>query len=266
MNENYQKEELEIDLIDYFKVIWRRRWSFLIVFVIVLVLTVVITILTPKTYQSTALVKQGETTKLSVLAINSLLKQEKIFKELVKKLDWPESATSDLAKKFKITEKDELIEISATERTPEGAKKIAEVISNFIVDYQNKRKVDLEFNLKAELSLLNEQIKKYEKEINELETKINALSKTNSQTQGLIIAIYINAKENLELKKDELARELNQKQQQLNSLTNETKIESPAFLPSSPIKPNKVLNLVIGFILGIFIGLFWIFVTEYFSK
>ena len=82
---------------------------------------------------------------------------------------------------------------------------------------------------------------------------------TQSEAQGGIAQSYINlldkAKEQKALKEYEKAYQ-----------TILTTIDSPASLPEFPIAPRPLLNIIIAGILGLFIGIFWAFAAEYFTK
>jgi len=290
--ENQQKqfeEELEIDLADYIRVIWRRKKPVSAIFVLVVIAAIIFSFTQPKIYQSSALISPA---KLRIYLVDplkiqshlvpageiptqvienldttiNLLKHEANLKEIARKLNLSENQALSLKNQFKVSKNGELLEIKGFGSSPEKAKQIAETVTNFIFDYQQKIISPFKENLEREINFLNEQIKNEENKVAELEAKIKASEKTTSEGQGNIVAAYIQNLNEVQEKLIDLRLQLVQKENELKSFIFEPKIVASAFLPSQPVGPNHKKNVAIGIVLGLFFGLFYAFAAEYWKK
>jgi uncharacterized protein involved in exopolysaccharide biosynthesis len=283
------KEEIEIDLADYIRVIWRRKKSIFAIFILVVIAAIIFSFTQPKIYQSSALVSPAKirTYLVDPLKIQlhfvpageiplqvienldttiNLLKHETNLKEIARKLNLSESQALSLKNQFKVSKNGELLEIKGFGSSPEKAKQIAETVTNFIFDYQKKIISPFKENLEREINFLNEQIKNEENKVAELEAKIKASEKTTSEAQGNIVAAYIQNLNETQKKLIDLRLQLVQKENELKSFIFGPKIVASAFLPSQPVGPNLKRNVAIGIVLGLFFGLFYAFAAEYWEK
>jgi uncharacterized protein involved in exopolysaccharide biosynthesis len=262
-------QEPEINLIDYIRIVWRRKKQIFVIFIAFVIISIIVSLTTPKTYQSSALVTPAKISDQIVEdtgAVIDVLKQETVLRELAQKLDLPELQAFALTEKFKVTQNDGFWEIQGMGQTQEQAKKMVEVISSFIINRENTIATRFKPDLEAETVLLQDELEKNATNIADLEEKISASSKTISPAQGYIVASYISALQSAKLRRDGLQKEFYDKQQELNFKTQEARIDVPAVLSLKPISSNKKLNLVIGAILGLFFGIFYAFAAEYFTK
>jgi len=106
----------------------------------------------------------------------------------------------------------------------------------------------------AKLKALSTYIKDYQNQIEQLpqlEQNLNQLERDSNVNNQLYTRL-------LQKKSDaEIA---------LASIANRTLIVEPATIPMKPVKPNKKLNLAIGGVLGIFLGVLFAFFQEYRDK
>jgi len=277
--QKYEQED-EINLIDYIRVIWRRKIAILLIFLGILLITLLITLTTPKIYQSSALIIPAKTSGQNIVlnqeasdqsienigTIITVLNQEAMLQELAQKLNLPESSALSLANEFKVVQNNNFWEVRGMSQTPEQAKKIVDVISNFIINRENAIASRFRLDLEAETVLLQNEVDKNATNIANLDKKIVASEKTTSPAQGYIVASYISTRQNAEFRGDELQKELYDKQQELNFQIQESKIEIPAVLSLQPISSNKISNLAISAIIGLFVGIFYAFIAEYWQK
>jgi|GEM_PF-6362075 len=246
----YQDEE--IGLKDLWQIIKKRSIGILVIFIIVITIAYLITFLTPKKYES-----------LSIIQMANSIKSENIIRDLQQPLTWKELSriADDLGHEEPITNKDFKViinddyqlEIVSLGNSPEQAKKINEIIGKYIINYQKNEIVERERVENKSLSFLKEKITEIEKEILEIENKIN---------QTINYASAINALQMAKLRKNLFEKELIESQQKFSLALETINVKVPANLPEKSAQPNKKLNLIIGTILGIFAGFSWAFIKE----
>ena len=269
-NNNKQYQDDEIGFKDIWQIINKRKVSIFLIFISVLAITILLTIFTPKNYESSALIMsakiQGQLVEEPEI-INVILKQEVTLRELATTLKIPSEKSDSLIKQFEVLTNNEtnseLIKIKGFGPTPETAKKITEVVSAFIFSHQEDLMIRFNPDLESEIDLLNEKVEKNEAMINDFEAKIKSLEKTNSQSQGVIAASYINNLMAAKTRKDDLQSQLFNKKRELNFQTQKPQFITSPFLPLEPTGPNKLLNLVLGSILAILVSVSWAFIKEY---
>jgi len=236
-DKNIQEQEDEIDLREYWSIIKKRKTGIISIFSVAIIVAIIVSLLTPKTYTSSSLVKIGKFQK-SEIQVSQLIESVKTTNEIIKQsVKYP----------FEIMERGELIEIKTSDLSSQKAKKSAQEITGlFISHYQN---------------LYNEVTEVQKQEIDRLEKKIKEnkdyLNKLNPNTANYSL-VLLQAKAQI----DTLEKELFSTRKELSTFE-ESKIISPASLPSSSSKPNIKLNIIIAAILGLFLGIFWAFSAEY---
>lgn len=236
--------------------------------------------------------------------IKSVFKRESILKgiktNLQQPLDLPETTSVEsIAGIFDIKEsegdeKSGFIEIRGRANTPEKAVIVVNTITDTLLTYhqnmftqaekrfntevenivKNKEKTEKDIeNTKINITRLDQDIKDYEQEISKRDN-------VQSEGQGRIAESYINllagvknqkeTKEfqllNLEQKLISLDSSLQQKEYEKAYETKASKVEIEAISPETRIAPKRKQNVMIAGILGLFIGIFYAFGAEYFSK
>lgn len=246
-NQKYE-EELEINLGDYLRVIWRRKKSVSAIFIFIIILVILLTTFMPKTYQASNLIKVA---KINNRAIEPLKTTIKIFSNQPNvKI---EKADSDL------------LEIKATGSTPKEAKENSDFMTKKIINYYQSLANQVQQTKKTEITLLQKRISDINKEIKDLEKKIKFTGKV-SDAQARILSTYITILNNRKREKASLEFQLAQKQNQIDTEIKSAKIILPSTLPKNPIKPNKKVNIGVGVVLALFISIFYAFAAEYFEK
>ncbi len=267
--QKYYGEELEIDLGDYVRIVWRRRKAVLAIFVTIIILATIYTFLMPKTYQSSALILPAKISDKIVedpAAVIEILKQESVLIEIAQKFGYSEETVKTLASKFTVKEASGFLEVRATDPMPQKAKELVDMVSNFIINRENTIVAKFEPDLETEEGFLKDELDKNAANIANLDAQIAASSKVTSDGQGFIAASYIIARQTALIRRDELQKEYYNKQRELNFETQAAQIAVPSVLPVNPIKPNKKLNVLMAAVLGIFIGIGYVFVAESIEK
>ncbi|MDD2646437.1 MAG: Wzz/FepE/Etk N-terminal domain-containing protein [Patescibacteria group bacterium] len=265
----YYDEELEINLSDYARVVWRRRKIVSAIFITIIILAITISFLLPKTYQASSLIVPAKISGKTVESLNNVievLKQEAVLRELCRQLKIPESNFGYLAGTFKVSISGDSLEVKAYDSTPQRTKQKIDVINKFIINRENLIASRFKPNLEAEIGLLQEDLIKNADAIADFDVKIKALAGTTSEAQGYITASYIEARQAAKFRWEELQKQLYNKQRELNYLSQESSIDIPPVLPAYPIKPNKRLNVTVAAVFGFIIAICYAFVAESISK
>ena len=136
----------EIDLMDYIKVIVRRRKIILTIFILCVTATAVISLLMPKVYQSSALIMfMNKNPKDSLSAQKELLKSKAVLENIVKRLKLTDSSGKpvgplDISKRLKAerVRGGNLIRLKAQDSDPGIAQKLADAWAEEYIKYSQK--------------------------------------------------------------------------------------------------------------------------------
>lgn len=287
-----QSQYDEINLINYVKVILKRKWLIFFVFMVVIIAAIIISFLMPKVYKintSLQMVKGGATQIIGkingdtygVFVRNDLKIPENQYPKI--KADNPKDTN--------------LINIEIDSSEKEFAKSILEKINNLIIS-ENQEEIKSEKELidkniqllkqnietsKKETERINTKIGFLKEEKNNLEAKVDALQKVllYQQDPGTQFALF-NTKEELANKKQEIENaylQINSIEEKINSIQNQIDslliqlsqikpievIKAP-IISENPISPKPLLNIIIAGVLGLFIGIFLAFGKEWWDN
>jgi len=260
------EEEAEINLIDYIKVILKRKWLILKITLGVTIGVVILNFVMPR-YKIDTILEIGVTEDIleSPHQIVEKIKNGNYNEAVKKKLNIEKLPKIDVFN----PKNTRLVIISIISSNPKHAKKILEELENLILkEHQQK------FNLQKKTLLENRKriknkISFLENEKKILEEKVdyftNLMTANSSPTYHFLLT---EAKEKLEKKKLEIENqylELNAIEQKLNSYQ-ATRIIKPPTIPSSPTGPGFGVNIIIGLILGLCGGAFLAFVIEWWER
>jgi len=291
MEEPIQTEYEEIDLMDYVKVILKRKWLILVIFFGAAIAAGIFSFLMPKVYKIDTSLEVGIIERATGATSEQLIESPTQLVEKIKgdvygifvreKLQIPEEKYPKI--KVENPKDTRLISLAIESAEPPKAQNILEETNNLILaEHQEKIKVKkglLENNIevaKKDIERIKAKIGFLEEERKNLEAKIEALQKIlpYQQDPGTQFALF-DTKEKLEQKKQEIENrylEINSLENQINSLQGQIEdirptqvIKSPT-VSASPIKPRPLLNIVIAAILGLFIGVFLAFFQEWWEK
>ena len=291
MEEPIQTEYEEIDLMDYVKVILKRKWLILVIFFGAAIAAGIFSFLMPKVYKIDTSLEVGIIERATGATSEQLIESPTQLVEKIKgdvygifvreKLQIPEEKYPKI--KVENPKDTRLISLAIESAEPPKAQNILEETNNLILaEHQEKIKVKkglLENNIevaKKDIERIKAKIGFLEEERKNLEAKVEALQKIlpYQQDPGTQFALF-DTKEKLEQKKQEIENrylEINSLENQINSLQGQIEdirptqvIKSPT-VSASPIKPRPLLNIVIAAILGLFIGVFLAFFQEWWEK
>lgn len=289
----------EDGLIEYFKIMWRRKISILIIFFLITAAALIYNLLALKTFEAHAFLKIGQYNgkPITTLAeMKTLYYSVEYLKKIAQLLNLSDKINVlNIAAKFDINADDknktEMILIKGRGRTPEDALKIVDSVIEIIIQqdkekfqlFEDKSKLDLEL-LKREqeqtkrdiaqtqqyLSQINSDIKIYQKEIDKR-------SNVYSEGQGRIVESYINLLSNAKTLRQNKLAEIAQLQLKFTNYDNVffqynfektlntgmTEIKIASTLPISHISPNRKQNMKILSFIAIIIAILYAFTAEF---
>jgi len=232
-----QQYEEEIDLMDYLKVILKRKWLIFEVFLVAVIIAGVFSFISPKVYQVNTVLEIGKIDSELLEQPAQLIEKIKgdVYKSFIQeKLNVSEEKYPQI--KAENPKDTSLIKIEIESERPELAKNILTEINNLI--------------LKEHQEQFEKRKSKIEENIKEIQNKLALLEKEKSSSGEGISQLQI-ALLNLKEKLDNMES---------------TKVVNPPTISPNPIRPKPVLNIVIAGILGIFIGTFLAFFQEWWEK
>ena len=236
--EKIQTEYEEIDLMDYVKVILKRKWLILVIFFGAAIAAGIFSFLMPKVYKIDTSLEVGIIERATEATSEQLIESPTQLVEKIKgdvygifareKLGIPEEKYPKI--KTENPKDTRLISLAIESAEPQQAKNILEEINNLILaEQQEKIKVKkglLENNIevaKKDIERIKAKIGFLEEERKNLEAKIEALQKIlpYQQDLGTQFALF-DTKEKLEQKKQEIENrylEINSLENQINSFS-----------------------------------------------
>ena len=259
-------QEEEINLIDYIKIILKRKWLILKITVGVMIVVGALSLVMQK-YKVDTILEVGITEDI-LESPNQIVEKIKNgnYNEVIKR----KLNIEKLPKIEVSTPKDtRLVIISIKSSNPEQAKKILEELENLILKehqekFDSQKKILLENKKRIEnkISYLENEKKILEEKVNYF---TNLMASSPSPTYQFLLT---ETKEKLEKKKLEIESqylELNTLEQKLNSYQATRVIKAPT-LPASPVEPGIGVKVTIGLIVGLLGGIFLAFVIEWWEK
>ena len=224
----------EIDLVDYIKVILKRKWIIIGVTLGAMIVAGVLTYLLPKTYKMSTILEIGKIG--TFVPETSIQLQEKINQGSYDELLRGKLGGETVPKiEVSVPKDTNLIIMETISKNPQESKKILEALSNIIIDEHGE--------------LFEEQEKFIQEDIKKEELKIAILEKSKSLPE--LQYLYV----------EHLSR--------IDELKNEITTANPTQLiktPSEASSQNILINVIIAGVLGIFAGVLAAFSQEFLEK
>lgn len=297
-NQQIQYED-EIDLMDYIRVIWRRKRAILAIFLAVVIISGVISLILPQTFEATNLVRIGQIKEKPLETIDDVkvvFERRNILESIAQKIGLTAEDPEVVAKLFSIeaVRGTDLLKIKGRGRTPAKAVEVSNAVTEILIERHQKlfAKAEETFNTEKETIVKNREkiekdIEQIEKDIARLESDIKVYEKeiqiranAQSEAQGRIVQSYINLLANAKNQKEDKNRQILDLEKQIVNLdqalqqkeyervyqTRPTEIEVPAVLPKTRVAPKRRQIVMIAAVLGLFIAILYAFIAEYWQK
>jgi non-specific protein-tyrosine kinase len=255
-----------MELKNYIEILWRRKWVILLTLVVTVAVVIVGTRLTTPVYQASAVLR------IAVSSGGPLNYQEYVYADQMMNT-YVEMATrrpvlEELMKrlalskppeiKAEIIPNTELIKITVEDTDPRRAAKAANTLADILIAQGNQLYVG---GGKRLSEVLSEQLTQIETEVDKTRTEYEKLLLQTPPAPDEIDTI----KQALQLQQSNYASLLVQYQQarfreeiQGSMIT----VFETAVMPQSPSKPRVMLNIILGFVVGLIGGLGLAFVFE----
>ena len=288
----------EIDLMDYVKVILKRKVFILALFLIVIIAAGIFSFLSPKTYKIDTILEIGKVGEKMVETPEQLIGRIEgdVYGVLIRaKLNIPEAEYPII--KTENPKDTSIIKIKIESKDINLSRKVLDEKNELIIaDHQEKIELEKEI-LNKKIETTEENIKILEKDIERVEIKITSLEQEQKNLEAKVgalekVLIYqqdpgtqfalFDAKERLEAKKQEienryldinaLKNQINDLELQIDSLKKQMKNVQPTSIiktptvSEEPIRPRPFLNMAIAGILGLFVGVFGAFSREWWQN
>lgn len=276
-------QEEEVDLREYINVLLKRKGIIILIFLIAVITAAIISyfVLTP-VYQSSVsfqvnieLTKRlyyhpsSSSTNPYISDILILLTSDSILREAAERINLSYNFTKIKEKVEATNIKDtNIITLTVEDENPKIAKDLANSIVEVFVEknqfvYDEKRKI-AEENLK----IYKEQLDDVEKSIIEIEKtkqKIATSTEMSDVEKYFQTSLLLNSIVTERNTRNFLISKISSIKEDLMNYKG-FKIIDSASEPTTPIKPNKKLNIIIAGVLGLFVGVFVAFFLEFWQK
>ena len=266
-------QEEEIDLREYINVLLKRKGIIILIFLIAVIIAALVSYFAiSPVYQASTVFSVAKIDGRPVINITEaleIMKSNVVLDEVINRMDLEETAKQlnpqITTESIKGTN---FVKVSVAADSPKKAKSLVENIEKVFIEqnqseYQEKVKL-----VEDRLKIIEEQITEFEKNIQEIEKTKKKIAVSEELTEG-----ERQFQTSLLLISSVTERELyNTLSEQANGVKVSLKdcedfeIINYAQLPTSPIKPNTKLNILIAGVLGLFVGIFVAFFLEFWQK
>jgi len=264
-------EEQEKGLYDYLLVI-KKRWKTVALIAFTAMLTGgVISMFLPPIYKCESRVKIGMVRNKiieSYATIDDMLSQKPVIKKIAEVLKLPvkDRALEMLKSDFKTSQVADMLKIEAYAKSPEDALRLLETVEKELLTrhdrlYEENKAILQEYIIAGENDL-----KMLEEAIKDLKKKISRTAQAGSQAEGLITQGYIQSLDRATDRYLSAQQKLRDLKMEESYGTMKTKTDVPGYLPENRISPKRKQNVLISGILGLLLGVVWIFFIEWFEK
>jgi len=263
-------ENNDINLMDYLKVIKKRKNAIFYTILLFIIIVAVYNFKSPKSFQGVTSLEIGLIDNQPIESPVSLI--GKIRSDVY---------GSAIREKLNITKNNypkinsenptytNLIQIKVESINPEVLRNVLEEMNNLILeDHQGKIKSETDF-YNTNITRLKNKIASLEEENKNLIAQITLMEKTPLQEQTPASQFaFFSTKEKLEINKqqiDDLYLQINSLEKYLNQIKSTKIIDEPNVSEIS-MKIKLVSNVIKAAILGIFVGVFLVFLQEWWDK
>ena len=198
--ENQEPQYEEIDLREYIKVLWNRKWSIVIIFSIAAVFAAVISLITPPTFEASSLVEIGKIKGENIQSVNeikSVFEKEAVLKKLRNNLKDPLNLTKDIKTNtiksmFSIKEVENgeegahYIQISGKAKTPKNSVIVTNEVVNNLLSYHDTKFATAKTTFESEMESIKQNKEKVKTDLNQ---DIKTLEKEKEKTSQDILQV-----------------------------------------------------------------------------
>jgi len=273
MEDNNQGDFEEIDLKEYLGLLVERRRLIIGIFILGILAGTLVNFLAEPVYQSDTIIKLSNSSgKYSNMNYaKQKIKSLNYIEEITKELNL--SYTLDKLNKFRENNlkvdklEDDVLAISFKSNDPQKAKQILSGIIDFfkqesLSNFERLKEEKLDY-----LEVINEEISKLAEDL-KTSNKVVAELKNLEMSAGDKAIISNNLNDRWSNMQEIKVSLINNKQDIIAQINNmeELEIINPPMASQDPIKPKRLLNIVISALLGLFIGIFMSLFLEFLEQ
>lgn len=270
MGEDNRTDLLEEDVIDireYIKFLWRKKWFLLLVIIISFLTTLIVLLLQPRVYETESAIALGKISGTYVFSkgeLKALITSTDIFKGILeKKGEWKRGMSITVE-----TLKDaEFIKLKVQGEHPEELKEFCLDLSTAITKYGNEEMEKKVLIYKRHFEELISQKDSIKREIEQIKTLLAEEGKGGKDKEEVLFRGIL--LRNILSYYRQLLTQLEQKEVNLKLLlkgVEDFRIIKFPELPRKPVQPRYMLSLVISIFVGVFISIFLAFLLEFLRK
>ena len=255
-----------MELRKYFAILWRRKWVILITMVVTMVVVIAGTLMTKPTYSASAMLRIATSSIISASS-SDYMYADRLMNTYVT-ISTSKLVLDELKQQLGLSilppivvntiPNTELIQIAVNEKDPFLAAKVANTLSDILINQSSGLYTG---GGQSSVDILSTQLTEMENEVNQARQDYIDLVANNPGDTTTIQS----AKQSMDLKQSIYATMLSQYEQaRLREAVREKSISvvQPAFAPINPSKPNKMLNIALGVLVGAIGGLGLAFLFE----
>lgn len=227
--------------------------------------------LLPKKWEAVALVKVGEVGSLdgkslpveSVLRAADRVRSQAFLETALRRVDGPDARIARNSVVVNALRGSELLEIRVSGPTPDAARSAAMAMLSQLAEEHGRLEEPLVRMLRQQLQLTDDALASAFTERSNLLERVNRAAELQPRdrfTESIVLAMLLGDK-------DEDIRELRDRRLKVEAAlsplrTASTGLLSEIFVPVSHSYPNRLLFVIGGTILGAFMGLFWLVISD----
>jgi len=266
--------EQEIELMDYLRVIWKRRWLIVGGTLVSMIAALVVSLIQPEMYQTTLDLKIGQVWQNPIDDPNlvaAVINNEPFLDKVRQKTGLSYTAYEMKKSKTvvaKVVDKAPLlVNVVAREHSPKKAVELAETVADLIILEHQPRFEELISEYIRYEKELESQVQVMQRELQELETILKR-QHTNPQVDASDLVLF---QSQLEGKKGQLVNFIRELRDVKNNNTSKsrsdnTRVIFPPPIPENHVNPKSGLNMMIAAIIGLMVFLLLAFFLEYLDQ
>jgi uncharacterized protein involved in exopolysaccharide biosynthesis len=276
-------EEYEVDLRDYFRVIWRKKWIILGVFLAAVVAALLLSLGMPNQYRAEAFYQLNQAPQATGIKLNSpsiqaavaMLSSRELLQQAAREAEVGDGAV--ITDGLKVTsQKGDLLQLELKGTLSPDA--LQRVLTKLIELFSAKVRAQLQGEIEEELSQIARRTELLEEEGASLKDQIDKLLGEEGNAQ-LKVGEFDTTLEGFALRQElsslyarlsPIQRELDNlrlSQEELSNLANlnwEPLLTiSPPYASTAPVGPNRKMNVAVAGVLGLFVGILLAFFVHY---
>lgn len=282
-------EEYEVDLRDYFRVMWRKKWVILGVLLAAVVAALLLSLKAPSRYEAEALYQLDRAPSVREIKLNppssqvavAMLSSRELLQQAARELRLTDSPAGGLvsliSNGLKVTsQKGDLLQLELKGTlSPDALRK---VLAKLVELFSARLKAQFRGEIEEELSRIEKRIELLEAEGSRLTGQIEGLlgkegnaqlkvGELDATLEGFAIRQELSS---LYARLSPIQQELDSlrlSKEELNDLANldwEPLLTiSPPYAPAAPVGPNRAMNVAVAGVLGLFVGVLLAFFIHY---